>query len=454
MNVSVIGGTGYVGLITGVGLAEMGHTVMNVDIDSTRVDILQSGTPSVFECELEPLLRKNLEAGRLRFTTDIEAGAKHAEVIFIAVGTPSQRDGHVDLSQVIRVAEHLLPHMESYKVVVVKSTVPVGTVELIGSILRREKQEDLEFNIVANPEFLREGKALYDFFYPDRIIIGTHSEKAKRIMRELYARIITGKVAFPSENRPPHRRGPVPVVETGITSAQLVKYAANAFLAMRISFINEIAALCERLGCDVRDVVRGVGYDGRIGHAYLEPGLGFGGPCLEKDLRALLKIAQENCYEPKLLRAVLERNEEQLNEVVAKLKEIVGYFLYQRTLAVFGLAFKAGTNDVRNSLGLKLIERLEGEGAIVHAHDPVAIPAAHVLKPALSYFEDPYQAVDHAEALIIAADWPHFRELDFERIKECMARPCVLDGRNLLDPEGMRELGFIYTGMGIGEETR
>ena len=457
MNICVIGGTGYVGLITGLGLAELGDWVISVDIDADKVELLSQGRCPIFEedVNLEEVLKKNLKEGRIKFTTDLEKGIIHAQVIFIAVGTPEKENGEADLSQVIGVAEDLLKHIDSYKVIVIKSTVPVGTVELICSILKREKIEGKDFDIVANPEFLREGKGLYDFFHPTRIIIGANSGRAKDVMRQLYAPFMQTR-ASPKPQAPDSRlktfslepRSDTPLVETDIASAQMIKYASNAFLATRISFINEIASVCERVGADVREVAKGMGYDPRIGHEYLEAGIGFGGPCLEKDLRALMKIAEGSGYEPAFLNAVLEKNEHQVRQVIAKTKQLTGYLLYRKIIAIFGLAFKAGTNDVRTSLSLRVIDQLEKEGAIIKAHDPLAIPEAKKLKPNLQYCEDPYEAVLHADALLLLTDWPEFKKLDFSKIKERMAAANLVDSKNMFDPIVLTRIGFKYRGTG------
>ena len=448
MNICVVGGAGYVGLVTGVGLAEIGHHVINIDVDEWHIRKLQEGESHIHEQGLDSLLRRNLDAGRLSFHTDLPTAMAASEIIFIAVGTPSQEDGQADLSQVIQVAEQIVRHIDLYKLIVIKNTVPVGTVELVLSILRREKQDGVHFDIVSNPEFLREGKGVYDFFYPDRIVIGASSEKAKGIMRAVYEPVIRGGTSWLGEVAEPRRAGPVPLVETDVASAQRVKYASNAFLATRISFINEIAGLCEKVGADVKEVVHGMGYDPRIGHAYLDAGLGFGGPCLEKDLRALIKIAESNGYEPRLSRAVLDRNERQVEEVVAKLKQLTGYLLYKKIVAVFGLAFKAGTNDIRNSLSTRVIDRLEKEGCIVQAHDPAAMSEALALKPQLRCYDDPYEAVQHADGLLVLTEWPSFNDLDYREIKARMAGSSIVDARNLLDAGALRELGFTYVGIG------
>ena len=455
MNICVIGGAGYVGLITGIGLAELGNRVINVDINKERVDQLNRGNVPIFEEGIEPLLRRNLDANRIQFCTGLVSAIGSSDVVFIAVGTPPLASGSADLSSVIQVAEELLRCMageSGYKVIVVKSTVPVGTVELVRTILCREKREGQDFDIVSNPEFLREGKGLQDFFNPDRIVIGTSSERAGRLIEELHGPVIRGEVDLQGlngvDNPTARSHGNVPVVETTIASAQMIKYASNAFLATRVSFVNEIAGLCERVGADIKDTVLGMGYDSRIGHAYLEAGLGFGGPCLEKDLRALIKIAETNSYEPELMRAVLQRNDRQIEEVIVKLKNLRGNLLYKKSVAVFGLTFKAGTNDLRNSLALRVIDQLEKEGAVVRAHDPLGIPEARLLKPSILCCEDPYDTVKHAEALLVLTEWPSFRELDYSEIKARMAFPCVVDCRNLLDAAELRALGFTYVGMG------
>lgn len=447
MEICVIGGAGYVGLVTGLGFAEMGNHVINVDVDGERIRNLRKGVSPILEEGIEPLLKSNLASGRLEFSSDLQSAVASSEFVFIAVGTPSLSDGQADLSQVINVTEQLVQCLDSYKVIVIKSTVPVGTVELVRSILNRHKQEHTDFDIVSNPEFLKEGKGLQDFFFPDRIVVGTCSDRSKKMMRELYEPIMKGKVSFLGRNGSKGNTTKA-FVETDLASSQMIKYASNAFLASRISFMNEIAGLCEKVGADVSEVSSGMGYDPRIGAEYLDAGLGFGGPCLEKDLRALIKIAEANGFEPQILRAVLERNELQISTVMAKLKNMLGYLLYQRTVAVFGLAFKAGTNDVRNSLSLRVIDNLEKEGAFVHAHDPGALKEARQIKQDLKCFEDPYEAVHGVDALLILTEWPEFTKLDYSLIKSKMNSPCIIDARNFLDASALRKLGFIYDGIG------
>lgn len=438
MRIGVLGGAGYVGLITGLGFAELGNTVVNADINPEKIRMLAVGRSPIDEEDLEKLLRKNLEEKRITFTTDIADTIRQADILFIAVGTPEKENGEVDLSQVIWVAQDLSQHIEHYKVIVMKSTVPVGTTELVSSTLKQTKREGEDFDIVVNPEFLREGQGLYDFFHPTRIIMGTSSERARRMMRELYAPFLTAN---------PSRR-PVPWLETDIASAQMIKYASNAFLATRISFINEIAGLCDPLGVDVEQVAKGMGYDPRIGHEYLKAGIGFGGPCLEKDLKALIKISEDNDHEPLLLKAVLQKNDHQVKEVIAKIKELAGYPLYKKAIAVLGLAFKAGTNDVRNSLSLRIIHLLKKEGAVLKAYDPRAIPAGQKMEPGIEYCKDPYEAAAQAAVLVILTDWEEFCHLDYRKIKARMASANIVDGKNLLEPRILKELGFTYRGMG------
>ena len=452
MNVCVIGGAGYVGLITGLGLAELGHRVVNVDIDAAHVERLNRGDSPIYEEGIGPLLRRHLDSGRIRFTQLLPAGLVDSEVVIIAVGSPAQDDGHADLSAISSVAEDLSKHWDEpdgrYRVIAINSTVPVGTAELVRSIMGRQKREGDDFDIISNPEFLREGKGLHDFFYPDRIVIGSDSERARAVIKELYEPVIQRRVRFNGEESPGSE--PVPLVETSLASAQMIKYASNAFLATRISFINEVAWLCERTGADVKEVSYGMGFDSRIGHAYLDAGLGFGGPCLEKDLRALIKISEASGYDPQLLRSVLERNQRQVEEVVARVKEAAGDVLYQRVITVFGLAFKPQTNDLRNSQSLEVIQRLREQGATLRAHDPVALPEARALDPGAAYIDDPYEAVHGSDALLILTAWPQYAELDYGRIKERMASPCIIDARNLLDGSLLRALGFSYTGVGRG----
>lgn len=449
MNVCIVGGTGYVGLITGLGLAEIGHQVTGVDIDRARVEMLQAGRLPVVDPGLDAVLRRNLGAGRIEFTTDLAAGVRHSGVVYITVATPASSNGEADLSHVVHAARDLRHHLRGYTVVVVKSTVPIGTIDLIVEILRATRREGVDFDVVVNPEFLREGEGLSNFLRPDRVVIGTDSERASSVMRELYRPIILRQVSW-QPGRHAGSGDPVPLIETDPASALMIKYASNAFLAARIALVNEVAWLCERVGANISDVTRGMGYDPRIGPRYLQPGLGFGGPCLEKDLRALMTHADGESEAGSVLASVLAHNEWQVARVVAKVHALVGAPLSGRRLAVLGLVFKAGTNDVRNSLALRVAERLQREGAVVWAYDPAVLPGVPRLHPHIAYQDDPYEAVRDAVALVVLADWPQFRTLDFRRIHRLMAQPNIVDGRNLLDGEAMRRLGFVYAGIGTG----
>ena len=445
MRLTIIGGCGYVGLITGLGFAELGHDVTAVDVDQAKVNECSDGRPLIFEEGLEEALRRSLDSARVRFTTDLASGLRGADVVFVAVGSPARRDGTADLSQIEAVARDFAQARGRGGVIAIKSTVPVGAVDLIRRALRDDDCGEEDLDLVVNPEFLQEGRGFHDFFHPSRIIIGGGSERARSLMRRLYAPF-TG----PRKTRAglPDMAHGVPLIETTIAEAQMIKYAANAFLATRISFINEIATVCEHVGADVARVIEGLGYDPRIGSSYLQPGVGFGGPCLEKDLRALIESSRQHEYEPPFLEAVLDRNERQIRDVVEKAERLVDGNVVGKLFAVFGLAFKSGTNDVRGSLSMRIVRLLVEHGATVCAHDPVAIPEARALAPDALYESDPYEAVRDAAALLILTDWPEYRELDYERIGRNMRSWNLLDACNLLDPAEMRRLGFNYEGTG------
>ena len=448
MNICVIGGAGYVGVVTSACLSQIGHNIISVDVDQKRVDLLQTGNSPIYEDGLDELLSLNIEAGRIDFTTKLSEAVKASDVIFIAVGTPSLSTGMADMSQVIQAMEDISVHLNSYKIIAIRSTVPLDGFENIRSILSRNKIEGKDFDIVSNPEFLREGKGIEDFFLPDRIIIGADSRKAVSVIRELYEPIIIGDITLPAAiNRSAYKNN-VPVVETTIQTAQMIKYASNAFLATRISFINEIADICEEIDADVSDVVKGIGYDSRIGHSHLSPGPGFGGPCLEKDLRAIVSYAESTGLSLHFLQAILERNARQIDRLVEKLEPMLDFHVSGKTVAILGLAFKAGTNDTRNSPALKVIELLSEQGALVRVYDPVAMPKCSEQDNRVTYCSDPYVAVQGADALLIMTEWKLFEELDYIKIKSRMTSPRIVDGRNLLDPCQIVSLGFEYTGVG------
>jgi len=346
------------------------------------------------------------------------------------VGTPSLKDGSADLSQIISAAEKIKSNLKQPALLVLKSTVPVGTIDILRNSFSPKKKEGRDFEILVNPEFLREGKGFYDFFHPSRIIIGGGSKKARKIMRELYSFFIKKKI---------------PYLETDIKTAKLIKYASNAFLAGRISFINEIASICEKVGANIDDLRKGMGYDKRIGFDYLEPGVGFGGPCLEKDLKAILKISEEIGYEANFLKSILERNEKQIKIIIGKIKELVGPVLFRKPITIFGLAFKAGTDDFRNSISLKIIEELKKEGSQILVYDSVVKIKE---EKGIKQFFSPYLAVENSFCLVILTDWPEFKKLDYQKIKKKMFALNIVDGKNILDPQKMRKLGFRYSGVG------
>jgi UDPglucose 6-dehydrogenase len=445
--ICIAGGAGYVGLITGVGLAALGNDVICVDVNRKRLSALASGSSHILEEGLEDLLAECLERGRITFSSDLGTSSRLSNFVFIAVGTPSESNGDADLSQVIEVAEEIAGHIEQYTVVVLKSTVPVGTAETVRDVLRREHEEGVEFDIVSNPEFLAEGRGLRDFFSPERIVVGADSRKALDAMQKLYAPITARTNDIPALSRVA-RNAPPQMMATDLASAQLIKYASNAFLATRISFINEIAGLCERLGADISAVADGMGMDTRIGRAYLDAGLGFGGPCLEKDLTALIHVAEGNGFDPMLLRSVLDRNDRQLNDVVGKLEDALVDGARDKTVAVLGLAFKPGTNDVRTSLSIRVIDLILEAGAHVRACDPVAVAEAREIRPTISYFEDPYVAATGAQALMVLTDWPQYASLDYGKLLEAMDGNVIIDTRNLLDSEAASKAGFDYVGIG------
>jgi len=429
-------GTGYVGLVTGAALASLGNSVICIDRDEEKIANLKAGNIPFYEKGLEGLVTKNLSARRLSFTTNLATGVTSSDVIFIAVGTPLRPTGGADLSQIISVTKDLVKVMAGYKIIVVKSTVPVGTSELILDIFAREgRAEGEDFDMVFNPEFLREGDALYDFFHPTRIVIGSNNERAGQKVAELFKPLI----------KKPEEPG---IIFTTIANAKMIKYAANTFLASRISFINEIANICERVGADVREVAKGLGYDRRLGNGYLSAGIGFGGPCLTKDLKALIKMAQDHGYEPYHLKSILEKNEHQVREIVRKIKEAMGGTLYNKRIGILGLAFKAETSDVRNSNALRIIELLKDQGATIRAYDPLAMPEAKRILLSVEYARDAYSAAEGSNALVILTDWDEFKDLDLGRIKKLLATPIIIDGRNIYEPDKMAEMGFNYRGVG------
>jgi UDPglucose 6-dehydrogenase len=447
MKVTVIGGAGYVGLVTAVGLARLGHDVTGVDINQQVVDLLSTGKSPIHEDGLEPLLAKTLADGHVRFTTEMADAVSQAQIVFVAVGTPPHVDGSPDLTALRSVTADLARTVAPGTVVAIKSTVPVGAVSEMQETFIALGAKDIE--IVSNPEFLSEGSAIRDFFHPSRIVVGTTSGRARGVMRELYAPFLTegSSLGFDVETDVDITRD-VPLVETSPESAQIIKYAANAFLATRVSFVNEIAGICEQLGADVTDVVEGLSMDPRIGRGYLSPGIGFGGPCLEKDLQALTFSAAIHGYQANFLEATLRRNDDQINHVVNRAIALCGGSVANKRIAVLGLAFKPGTNDVRTSLSVRIIDRLQNLGATVCMHDPVAIEEAKMLLPSIETAETPYTAAGGADLVMLLTDWPEYLALDWPMLASKLRSKVIFDGRNALDPVACTAAGLRYHGVG------
>jgi UDPglucose 6-dehydrogenase len=431
MKIAVVG-TGYVGLVTGTCFAETGNTVTCVDIDAAKVKKLQKGEITIYEPGLEKLFLRNQKEERLLFTTSLEEGVKDAVIIFLALPTPPGENGSADLKYVLGVADELGKLITSYKVIVDKSTVPVGTSEKVREAIAKNCK--VEFDVVSNPEFLREGVAVEDFMKPDRVIIGTESEKARKILSDLYA---------------PFVRQGNPVIFMDERSAELTKYAANSFLATKISFMNEVARLCEKFGADVDMVRRGLGSDDRIGKRFLFPGIGYGGSCFPKDVNALVRSAAENDYEFRILRAVMEVNAEQKLHLLPKIKKYFNHNLKGKKFALWGLSFKPNTDDIREAPALDMIDALLQQGASVTAFDPEAMKnAKELLGDRIQFADNPYDALNEADALLIATEWNEFRTPDFTKISGRLKNKVIFDGRNLFDLQGMRELDFHYESIG------
>ena len=435
-------GSGYVGLVTGACFAEVGNDVLCVDVDPRKVALLQRGEIPIHEPGLDELVRRNGADGRLRFTTDVAEGVAHGQFQFIAVGTPPDEDGSADLQHVRAVARSIGQHLEEYRVVVNKSTVPVGTADVVRETIAgalAERGKNIPFSVVSNPEFLKEGAAVADFMRPDRIIVGCDDHRATLLLRTLYA---------------PFNRNRDRLIEMDVRSAELTKYAANAMLATKISFMNEMANLAERLGADVEKVRVGIGADPRIGYHFIYPGAGYGGSCFPKDVKALEYTARSVNYEAALLQAVEAVNERQKTVLFAKIQRHFNQELRGRTFALWGLAFKPGTDDMREAPSRVLIEALWREGCAVRAYDPAAMNETRRIygeRPDLQLCERPMDTLPGADALIIVTEWSLFRSPDFDAIRQALKQPVIFDGRNLYDPDHLREQGFIYYAIGRGE---
>lgn len=431
MHIAVIG-TGYVGLVTGACFAEFGVDVTCVDVDIEKIDKLTKGIIPIYEPGLDKIVKKNVEAGRLHFTTDISTAVERALVVFMAVGTPPQDDGSPDMSYYRQAAVDVAAAMNGYKVLVTKSTVPVGTGKWLREFISANLSSDIEFGVASNPEFLREGAAIQDFMRPDRVVIGSNEERAIEVMKDLY------RPLFLIET---------PIVITSLEAAELIKYAANAFLATKITFINEIANLCDAIGCDVHEVARGMGMDNRIGRKFLHPGPGYGGSCFPKDTRALTTVADSFGVETLIVDAVVEANARQRSAMIPKIEKLVGD-LDGKTIGVLGLSFKPETDDMRESPAIEIINELTARGAKVKAFDPVAMNEARHYLPAIGYATDEYDAIKGADALVIITEWNQFRALDMDKVKQLLNAPKIADLRNIYEPDDMREMGFEYVGVG------
>ena len=440
-------GTGYVGLVTGTCLAEIGHDVVCVDDDREKVGELQSGGMPIYEPRLDELVAKNRRHDRLAFTADLGQGLEAATAVFICVGTPPLDDGDADLSAVEQVAQRIGELSSSYKLVVEKSTVPVQTGMWIERTLRvYGNGERVAFDVASNPEFLREGSAVEDFLHPDRMVVGVSSLRAERLLREIYDPIV--RRTFPCPIHSDCATGaPVPFLVTDIRSAELIKHASNSFLATKISFINTVADLCERVGADVELVAQGIGLDRRIGRDFLRAGLGFGGSCFPKDLQAFVRIAEKCGHDFRLLREVDRINQARIPHAIGKLKDQL-WILKDKIIGVWGLAFKPETDDIRYSPAIALVRQLVAEGAAVKAFDPKAMKKARLELPDVTCCENPYEAVSGADALVLTTEWKEFESVDLTRVKGLMRRALVLDGRNLFDREKMKSMGFEYLGFG------
>ncbi|MBI2544546.1 MAG: UDP-glucose/GDP-mannose dehydrogenase family protein [Candidatus Rokubacteria bacterium] len=429
MNICVVG-TGYVGLVTGAVFADLGNDVICVDKVREKIEGLKKGRMPIYEPGLEEMVARNVADGRLSFTTDLAEGVKKSELIFIAVGTPAKANGETDLSAVEEVARGIARAMDSYRVIVNKSTVPVGTGDLVREIIVKNQPKPVAFDVVSNPEFLREGSAIEDTLRPDRIVIGAATQQVAMLLLELYAQL--GR----------------PMIITDVPSAEMIKYASNAFLAAKVSFINAIANVCELAGADVSQVMKGLGLDPRIGTAFLQAGLGFGGACLPKDIESLIHTAAALGYDFNLLKSVAEINRERAQHFVDGMRKVLGP-LDDKVIAVLGLAFKPNTDDMREAKSVEVVALLHGAGATIKAYDPVATENARALLPrSVTYCASPYEAAEKADALVLVTEWNEFKFLNLERLRSLMRRPVIFDGRNLYEPERMRRLGFEYHSIG------
>jgi len=438
--ISIIG-TGYVGLVGGICLAEFGNSIINVDIDKKKIELLNNGQIPIYEPGLKELFDRNVDAGRIRFTTDVKASIMDSEVIFIAVGTPPDENGNADLKYVLDVAHSIGKYMNGYKVIVDKSTVPIGTGQMVKEVIKNEllkRNKDYDFDVVSNPEFLREGKAVYDFTHPDRIIVGTESEKARQILEEVYRALYINNTPF---------------IFTNLETAEMIKYAANSFLATKISYINELSYLCELTNANIQLVARAMGMDGRISSKFLHAGPGYGGSCFPKDTRAIVRLAEEKGIDLKIIRAAIEANENQKLRMVEKIKRRFEYKLKGKKIGILGLSFKPETDDMRESPALTIISELIKEGAVISTYDPEGMKEAQWrlkdYEQEIIYCNNEYEVMKNANALVLLTEWNQFRRLDLRRVKDLQAEAIFFDLRNVYDKEEVEAYGIEYHGVGI-----
>jgi len=430
MKLTIVG-TGYVGVVSGVGFANLGNDVICVDIEREKIEKLNNGELTIYEPGLGEIFKRNLDSGRLTFTDDMVTGVKESDIIFICVGTPPNAQGDADLSAVEAVAKAIGKYMNGYKIVVNKSTVPVGTADLVKRIIMENQTEEFPYDVVSNPEFLREGAAVKDFENPDRIIIGAETKKAQEVMTSLYRSVA---------------RTDRPIIMTSVKSAEIIKYAGNTMLATRISFMNQLSHLCEKAGADIKDVARGLGLDRRIGSRFLHAGIGFGGSCFPKDVKALISTLKQYDCDSDLFEAVHRINEKQKTVVVNKLRTALT--IKDSTIAIWGLSFKPKTDDIREASSLRIIEELQKEGAQIHAYDPIAMDNAKKILHHVNFFDNPYETIRDCDALIVVTEWDEFRNVDMRAVKVLLKQPVIVDGRNIYDPGEMRGNGFTYFGIG------
>ncbi len=429
MKIAIIG-TGYVGLVTAACFADLGNRVYCVDSDRKKITALKKGNIIIYEPGLEEMVKRNMKEGRISFSTSIKDSVRKSDIIFICVGTPSKDNGEADLLALEDVSQEIAKNINSYKLIVEKSTVPVETGEWVKKTINGFKNRRVKFDVASNPEFLREGTAIEDFMHPDRIVIGVESAKAKKILLDLYKPLNT------------------PIVVTNIKSAEIIKHASNSFLATKISFINAISTICEKAGADIEEVAKGIGLDKRISREFLKAGAGFGGSCFPKDLSAFIHIAEKMGYNFNLLHEVKRINEEQKNIIIDKISKLI-WNIPGKTIGILGLSFKPDTDDIRNAPALDIVNRLIIQGAGIRAYDPKAMEKSKkVLKKNITFCKDAYDAAKESDCLVILTEWNEFKELDFKRLKKLLKQPVIIDGRNIYDPKMMKKLGFVYTGVG------